>query len=112
MSLSQAAAQGMLLRSLFSEIGFSFSYPLTLYGDNKGSIDIATNPVITCGTKHIDICHHYIRQCISSDSITVQRLPSSLITADVLTKPLSASLFYTHRVGLGLVNCVSSMGGC
>ena len=35
--------------------------PISMKGDNQGSISLAHNPVFHARTKHIDIQHHYIR---------------------------------------------------
>jgi len=101
-SLSLAAVQAKWLRTLLSELYLSPTLPTILYGDNKGSIDIANNPIIGRGTKHIDIRFHFIRQCLADSIISLHRLPSAHITADTLTKSLPLSSFHIHRSCLGL----------
>ena len=104
MSLSQAAAQATWIRSLLKEVGFGQEQGTILYGDNKGSVDIANNPIIGRGTKHIDVRSHYIRQCVQDNSILLHRLPSSSIVADTLTKPLAFPAFQSHRISMGLTD--------
>ena len=50
-ALSQASTQAAWYRSLLTEIGFPISNPITLHGDNKGSVNIANNPIMGRGTK-------------------------------------------------------------
>ena len=106
-ALSQASTQAAWYRSLLSEIGFPLSAPITLHGNNKGSVDIANNPITGRGTKHIDTRFHYIRQCIEEKQIILSRLPSSDIVADTLTKPLPFDAFNRHRHSLGLIDPTS-----
>jgi len=54
-ALAQAARELMWLRSIMTELGFSPSKPITLYGDNQASISIAKNPVGHTRAKQIDI---------------------------------------------------------
>jgi len=102
MSLSQTAAQAAWIRSFLGELGMHLKGAITIVGDNKGSIDIANNPIVGRGTKHIAIRYHFIRDCVSCGQITLLRYPSSHITADTLTKSLPFPSFNTHRTGLGL----------
>jgi hypothetical protein len=77
--------------------------PLTIFGDNKGSIDLANNLIVGKGTKHIDIKYHYIRQSIEKGLILLQWLPSAKIVTDLLTKLLPHVTFDTHHASLRLV---------
>jgi hypothetical protein len=44
MSLSDTSHQLVWVRNLFSELGINLA-PILLFGDNQGSIFIASNPV-------------------------------------------------------------------
>lgn len=68
--------------------------PLSLKGDNQGSIALAHNPVFHARTKHIDIQHHYIRNEVASGRIDLQYVPTSEIIADGLTKALTQAKFH------------------
>ena len=52
--------------------------------------------------KHIDICHHFIREAIESKLIELQRVDTSQNTVDIFTKALSVELHQKHAKGLGL----------
>ncbi len=63
--------------------------PLSLKGDNKGSIALAHNPVFHARTKHIDIQHHYIRDEVATGRVDLQYVPTSEMIADGMTKALT-----------------------
>jgi hypothetical protein len=68
-----------------------------LYEDNKGAICLAKNDVYHERTKHIDVRHHFIRECVAKKQIVIDYRSSKTMVADILTKPLSKVLFRRHR---------------
>jgi hypothetical protein len=64
MSLSDTSRQLVWVRNLFSELSIELA-PIPLFGDNQGSIFIASNPVQEKHSKHIDLRYHYIRDVVS-----------------------------------------------
>ena len=69
--------------------------PISLKGDNQGSIALAHNHVYHARTKHIDIQHHYIRDEVAAGRINLQYIPTSEMIADGLTKALTHAKFHT-----------------
>ena len=63
MSLSDTSRQIIWFRNLFSELGVQLA-PIPLFGDNQGSIFLASNPVQEKCIKHIDLHYHFIRDTI------------------------------------------------
>jgi hypothetical protein len=95
------------------ELHLPLTLLLTIFSDNKGSIDLTNNPIIGKGTKHIDIKYHYIRQCVEDGLLTLHHLPSTNIIADLLTKQLSCTAFVMHHATLGLIKLDTlNAGGC
>ena len=76
--------------------------PTVIFGDNSGSLAIAKNPQYHKRTKHFDIRHHYIRQKVRENEIKVIYCPTSEMTADIFTKPLSKPKHQKHHKKLGL----------
>ena len=112
-ALSQAAVQATWYRNITDELRVPLPLPLTLFGDNKGSIDLANNPIVGKGTKHISIKFHFIRQCVEEGLVSLRRLPSAAVIADALTKPLPRATLELQRNALGLVNLTTpNEGGC
>jgi len=73
-----------------------------IYGDNQGAIALIENPQFHQRTKHIDIRYHFIRHAYQKNLIRLQYIPTSLMTADIFTKPLPRELHYRHMLGMGL----------
>jgi len=65
--------------------------------DNEGAINLASNPLSSARTKHIDVRFHFVRELVSSGTIVVEYVPTSEQRADILTKPLTGSIFREHR---------------
>lgn len=101
MALSDCGKQATWYRSLLGEAGISIGH-IPIYGDNQGSIFIASNPVQEKRTKHIDIRFHHIRQLLEEDLIKLFFLPGSDNPADMLTKNLGHIKFHQFRKQLGL----------
>jgi len=101
MAISDCFRQAMWMTNLFGEIGFHIS-PITICGDNQGSIFIGSNPVQEKRTKHIDICYHYIHECIEDNKVSVVFVPGNDNPADMFTKNLDHLKFVKFREQLGL----------
>src|SRR4051794_38344766 len=74
--------------TLLSELGFRQETATPLQTDNRSAIDLVNNPAFHGRSKHIDIRHHFIRECVASNEVTVRHCTSEVNTADVLTKVL------------------------
>lgn len=70
---------------------------LTLYIDNKSAIDLANNPVFHGRRKHIDVCYHFIRECVDLGKIVIRHVISKKQSADILTKAMAATKFAEMR---------------
>lgn len=67
MAATGAACQAIWLRKLLEQITGSYVGLVTLFIDNKSAIDLAKNPVFHGQSKHIDIRHHFIHECIEGE---------------------------------------------
>ena len=90
----------MWLRQFLSELGFPSSTLTIIYEDNKSAVNIIQNGNDKVRTKHMDIRYHYIRTPVQFRHISVTYLPSSQMTAGILTKPLDSKLFLVHCTSL------------
>jgi len=97
MALSDASKQGQWIRSLLRELQRSQYLTDTLatpiFSDNQACIALSKDPVAHSRTKHIDIRYHYIRQLVTFNKATVAYLPTEDMIADILTKPLTVTVF-------------------
>ena len=95
--------------ALFAKSVASFMMPsisektIKAYVDNEGAINLASNPLSSARTKHIDVRFHFLRELVSSGTITVEYVPTTEQRADILTKALVGPIFREHRDFL--MNC-------
>ncbi|GKB26133.1 hypothetical protein Tco_0865534 [Tanacetum coccineum] len=71
--------------------------------DNKGTINLSKNPVQHSRTKHIKICHHFLRDNVQKGHISIEKVSFVDIIAYILTKPLKRESFNYLRLGLGMM---------
>ena len=89
------------MKALLSEMGIWLK-SVPIYGDNQGSIFIASNPVQESRTKHIDIRYHFIRDLVSAKDVELMFVPGEMNPADMFTKNLAKVKFGKFREELGL----------
>jgi hypothetical protein len=90
--LSDASRQAVWLKALLSKISFNTG-PVTLVGDNQGSIFIAQNSVTERCSKHIDIHYHYVCEKILDGEVELRFIPGTENPVDTLTKSLIREKF-------------------
>jgi ribonuclease HI len=99
MALSAAAQEAKWLSMFMGELGFQQD-TITIYSDNQSAIAIANNPVHHARTKHIDLRHHFIRECVENNIIMLKYITSAKQIADIFTKPLNGPTFTQHANSL------------
>lgn len=102
MSLCEASKEGIYLRNVLSEL-IKYESSVTIFNDNQSASKLSYNPVFHKRSKHIDVKHHFIREAISNKLVNVKYLPTDEMTADILTKHLSAAKHSKFVKKLGLV---------
>lgn len=105
---SYAACEVLWLRNLFGEISFPPVHATDLFCDNNGTIASTHDPHGHSQMKHIDICDHFIQDCINKKLITVLRIAGLDNIADKSTKSLACML---HSHGLELLGLCRDQGG-
>lgn len=88
MALTHCAREVIWYRSLLEDIGLPQSEPTMIFGDNMGSLALATNPTNHSLAKHIKRHYHFIRHSIEDGDINVSYVNTSDQIADVMTKGL------------------------
>jgi len=78
--------------------------PFPLLCDNQSALTLIESEVISSCSKHIDVCYHFIHNHISKGSFQTNWIPTSNMTADILTKPLLSPLFLKHHNALSLIS--------
>jgi hypothetical protein len=66
---------------------------VALYVDNKGAIDLAHAHGPTKRTKHLDVRHHYLQQCVARNVPRMRQCTTDAQLAECLTEPLGRVKF-------------------
>lgn len=60
--------------------------PSTIFNDNNGAIFFSKEAAVNARSKHIDICHHFIRDLVKDHVIVPAMIDTKEMPADSLTK--------------------------
>ena len=101
-ALSSAAQEAVWLRRLMDDLHQKVDEPTIIFEDNQGAIEMAKNPKNHKRTKHIDICHHFVRERVMLNEIKVIYCPTEDMVANVMIKGLPKHTFEKLRNLLGL----------
>lgn len=101
MAMTQATKEAIWLQGFLRELRYPIP-PIRILGDNQGALATAQNPVYHARTKHIDIQHHFVREAVANGVISVSYVPTAIMAADILTKPISRDMHIAHCRTLGL----------
>ncbi|KAK2066315.1 hypothetical protein P8C59_000144 [Phyllachora maydis] len=69
--LTKAIREVQWIIGLFSELHRPIDYPITLYGDNQGSITVANDPALYARTKHTLLKFRYVREQVKAKIVTI-----------------------------------------
>jgi hypothetical protein len=73
---------------------------VNVFLDSQTAINLATAPQISKKSLHLDVKHHYIRECHQANYISIVHVLSADQRANVLTKYLGNSQFLAQRDNL------------
>lgn len=75
-----------------------------LHYDNIGAIKLAKKPIFHARTKHIEINHHIVRECILQGEINLSYILTHDQPTNLLTKLLGQIKFNQHRDAIEIVS--------
>ena len=85
-------SQVLWIQQQLQDYGLNFTHtPIRI--DNQSTISITNNPVKHSKTKHIEIRHHFIRDCAEKKLIKLVKVPTENNLADLFTKAFDRSRF-------------------
>jgi hypothetical protein len=110
--LTDGASIVIWCRNYLIEQGYQ-QLPAIIYQDNTSAITLCLKGKSDSKrTRHVAIRYFFIKNYIERSELIIQYLPTKLMIADLLTKPLQGSLFITLReliFGCSSPKCVSSI---
>ncbi|GJW82278.1 hypothetical protein Tco_0146253, partial [Tanacetum coccineum] len=89
---ANCCGQVLWVQNQLVDYGFNFMNT-KIHIDNESTICIVKNPVYHSKTKHIEIRHHFIRDCYEKKLIRVEKIHTDLNVADLLTKSFDGPRF-------------------
>ncbi|GJT28044.1 putative ribonuclease H-like domain-containing protein [Tanacetum coccineum] len=89
---ASCCGQVLWIQNQLLDYGYNFMNTV-IYIDNNSTICIIENPVQHSKTKHIEIRHHFIRDCNAKKLIQIAKIDTEQNVADLLTKGFDAGRF-------------------
>jgi hypothetical protein len=102
-AMTHAMKEALWIRLFLTIHRLPIPKPFPLLCDNQSALALIESEAISSRSKHIDVRYHFIREHIAEGSFHTNWIPTSDMTADILTKPLLPPLFLKHRNSLGLI---------
>ncbi|GJT57714.1 putative ribonuclease H-like domain-containing protein [Tanacetum coccineum] len=99
---SSCCGQVLWIQNQLLDYGYNFMHT-KIFIDNNSTICIIKNPVFHSKTKHIEIRHHFIRDCNEKKLIQMVKIHTDKNVADLLTKAFDVSRFQYLIVSIGMV---------
>ncbi|GJW87655.1 putative ribonuclease H-like domain-containing protein [Tanacetum coccineum] len=90
--LGSQTMEVLWIQNQLLDYGYNFMNTV-IYIDNNSTICIIENPVQHSKTKHIEISHHFIRDCNAKKLIQMVKIDTEHNVADLLTKGFDAGRF-------------------
>jgi hypothetical protein len=95
-AVTDSAGDLLFIRNLLLCQGYDIP-PLFLFQDNRSTIALCERGGAGHRTKHIKIRNFYVKERVDEGEIVVRWMPTELMIADALTKPLQGAAFKAFR---------------
>ncbi|GJY87923.1 putative ribonuclease H-like domain-containing protein [Tanacetum coccineum] len=100
---SSCCRQVLWIQNQLLDYGYNFMHT-KIFINNNSTICIIKNPIFHSKTKHIEIRHHFIRDCNEKKLIQMVKIHTDKNVADLLTKAFDVSRFQYLIVSIGMMN--------
>ncbi|GJY01069.1 zinc finger BED domain-containing protein RICESLEEPER 2-like protein [Tanacetum coccineum] len=100
---ASCCGQVLWIQNQLLDYGYNFMNTM-IHIDNNSTICIIENPVQHSKTKHIEIRHHFIRDCNAKKLIQMVKIDTEHNVADLLTKGFDAGRFQYLVSSIGMLN--------
>ena len=93
MALAAVAQEVKWIQQLLTELSVIAHINTVVYSDNQAAIAISKNDIHHDRTKHIDIRHHFVRECVQHGIFSIEWISTTQQIADILTKALDRVVY-------------------
>ncbi|GJY24904.1 putative ribonuclease H-like domain-containing protein [Tanacetum coccineum] len=100
---SSCCGQVLWIQNQLLDYGYNFMHT-KIFIDNNSTICIIKNPIFHSKTKHIEIRHHFIRDCNEKKLIQMVKIHTDKNVANLLTKAFDVSRFQYLIASIGMLN--------
>ena len=98
-----AGQEIMWLRNLFTEFGYSFDAPSSLWMDNQSALSVAQNPEHHGRMKLLDLQFFWLQDKVQEGVLAIKYIPTGDMVADMLTKAFPQAKVDKLRRKMGLL---------
>lgn len=101
MALSDSCKEALFIRTLLQEL-LGKTINIVIHNDNQSAQKLTKNMMFHARTKHIDVRHHFIRDIVAKNIISLNFMPTEKMPADFLTKPVNKErhAYFVKELGL------------
>nr|GEX22696.1 copia protein [Tanacetum cinerariifolium] len=103
--VGKACQHGLWMKQALIDYGICLD-DIIIMCNNKGAIDLSKNPIQHFKTKHIEIHHHFLRDNVQKENISIKKVASEDNIADIFTKTLKHEAFNYLRLGLRMMELI------
>ncbi|BFG40979.1 hypothetical protein CerSpe_272530 [Prunus speciosa] len=109
--IAMTAAELVYIAKLFKDIGFRLPSASLLWCDNQSALHLASNPVFSARTKHVEVDYHFIRELVQHGVLHLKFVDTTNQLADIFTKSLPSARHAYLRSKLTVCNPHFSLRG-
>lgn len=101
MVVTEVVKEALWTKRFINNLKCGLNYDtVPIFVNNNSVIKLAHNPELHQRTKHIDVRHHFIRECVEGGEIAVNWISGTNNPADIFTKALGRTLFGKQRASM------------
>jgi hypothetical protein len=101
MAAAASVKEALWLRTLAADLGIAVK-TINIFCDNKATLSLLKNPVVSARSKHIDVLHHFARDRVARDEVSFTYISTADNVADCFTKALPEVKFKSSCSGMGV----------
>ncbi|XP_047315864.1 uncharacterized mitochondrial protein AtMg00810-like [Impatiens glandulifera] len=101
---TDVACEGVWLQRILKDMKFEQCEPTIIHCDNMSVIKMTKNPVFHARSKHIELQHHFIRDLVTQEVISIKFIKTEDQPADIMTKAVTIDKFNKFKKKLKITN--------